>query len=349
MLKNFLTIAWRNLSRNKIFTVINILGPAIGMACCILVSLFIRDELSYGRQNIYADRIYRVVADFINDNGSKVPDAATPPALSTAINREIPEIECVARLFPGWGNKFYVRNGDKKFIEENVYHADSSIFSVFTIRFLKGNAKIAMDNPHAIILTESMAKKYFGNSDPIGKTLEVDDWAPCLVTGVVRGIPGNAHFSFDFLVPLKRFLDERAMTIWFLQSFYTYIKLRPGSDIIAVDKKIRALVKKASPENKNYFFSQALTAIHLSSNLKSELRPNGDKTYIYIFGAVSRKRNRNKESFRGPEVVPDQAVFNRIRTNGAASCRVGDGDCLVVFACRQWYYRQKAFPVFAGE
>ncbi len=172
MLKNFLTIAWRNLSRNKIFTVINILGLAIGMACCILVSLFIRDELSYDRQNIYADRIYRVVADFINDNGSKVPDAATSPALSTAINREIPEIECVARLFPGWGNKFYVRNGDKRSVEENVYHADSSIFSVFTIPFLKGNAKNAMDNPHAIIITESMPKKYFGNSDPIGKPLK---------------------------------------------------------------------------------------------------------------------------------------------------------------------------------
>jgi len=161
MLKNYFKIAFRNLLRHKGFSFINIAGLAIGLACCILVALFIIDELSYDRYSEDSNRVYRVVKDFVNDDGSKLPDATTPPAIGAAIQTDIPEIEHVARLMPGWGNKFFVRNGEKKFIEENIYKADSSIFDVFTFKFLKGDPKTALQPPNAIVLTESAANKYF--------------------------------------------------------------------------------------------------------------------------------------------------------------------------------------------
>ena len=291
MIKNYFKIAWRNLLRYKGFSFINILGLAIGLACCILVTLFIKDELSYDRYNKNAGDIYRVVKDFVNDDGSRLPDATTPPAIGPAIQKEIPEIEQVVRFMPGWGGKFYVRNGEKRFIETNLYRADSSIFDVFTFQFLQGDPNTALKAPDAIVLTESMAKKYFGNENPINKILEVDAWGPRMVTAVIKDIPENSHFDIDLLMPLRfRRPDGTLRDInsnWGWYNYYTYIKLKPGSRIADVDKRIREIFKKNQPENENYFYSQALTDIHLTSNLKWELKANSDKSYIYIFGTVA--------------------------------------------------------------
>ncbi|HEV8284624.1 MAG TPA: ABC transporter permease [Chitinophagaceae bacterium] len=291
MIRNYFKIAWRNLLRYKGFSFINILGLAIGLACCVLVGLFIKDELSYDKYNKEANRIYRVVKDFVNDDGSKLPDATTPPAIGAAIQKEIPEIDHVVRFMPGWGGKFYVRNGEKRFIEENLYRADSSIFDVFTFQFLQGDPKTALKAPDAVVLTESMVKKYFGNENPINKILEVDQWGPRMVTAVIKDIPENSHFDIDLLIPLRfRNADGSLRDInsnWGWYNYYTYIKLKPGTRIADVDKKIRDIFKKNQPENKNYFYSQALTDIHLTSNLKWELRANSDKKYVYIFGTVA--------------------------------------------------------------
>ena len=290
MIRNFLKIAWRNLLRYKSFSLINIFGLAIGIACCILVGLFMMDELSYDQYNRDAGRIYRVVKDFVNDDGSKLPDATTPPAIGAAIQKDIPEIEHVVRIFPGWGSKFYVRNGDKKFIEENLYRADSSIFDVFTFPFVQGNPKTALDAPNAIILTETAARKYFGNENPMGKTLEVDDWDPRIVTAVIKDVPENSHFKFDLLAPLQFRDNNQRVDInsrWGWYNFYTYMKIKPGTNISLVDKKIREVFKKNQPDNNNYFYTQPVTAIHLGSNLKWELRPNSDKVYISIFATIA--------------------------------------------------------------
>ncbi|HEV8272328.1 MAG TPA: ABC transporter permease [Chitinophagaceae bacterium] len=291
MIKNYLKIAWRNLLRYKGLSFINILGLAIGLACCVLVGLFINDELSYDKYNKDADLIYRVVKDFVNDDGSKLPDATTPPAIGAAIQKDIPEIEHVVRFMPGWGGKFYVRNGEKGFIEENLYRADSSIFDVFTFQFLQGDPKTALKAPDAIVITESMVKKYFGNEDPINKVLQVDQWGPRMVTAVIKDIPANSHFNFDLLMPLRFKNNDGSLrdinSNWGWYNYYTYIKLKPGARIAEVDKKIRDVFKKNQPENKNYFYTQALTDIHLTSNLKWELKANSDKSYIYIFGTVA--------------------------------------------------------------
>jgi len=291
MIKNYFKIAWRNLLRYKGFSFINILGLAIGLTCCVLVALFILDEWSYDKFHNDRGRIFRVVKDFVNDDGTKLPDATTPPAIGAAIQKDVPEIEHVVRLMPGWGAKFYVRNGERRFIEENVYRADSSIFDVFTFQFVLGNPKTALKNIHSIILTESMAKKYFGSEDPLGKTLEIDQWDPKMVTAVIKDLPENSHFKFDFLAVLKYFDDNDQPidinSIWGWYNFYTYIKLRPAAKIADVDKKIQAVFKKNQPENRNEFYSQAITDIHLTSNLKWELAANSDKSYIYIFGTIA--------------------------------------------------------------
>ena len=251
MIKNYFKIAWRNLVRYKSFSLINIFGLAIGITCCLLVSLFIMDELSYDKYHKDAGNIYRVVKDFVNDDGSRLPDATTPPAIGAAIQKDIPEIDKVARLFPGWGNKFYVRKGEKNFIEENLYRADSSVFDVFTFQFVKGDKKTALKDLHAIVLTETTAKKYFGNEDPIGKTLEVDTWEPRIVTAVIRDIPENSHFKFDLLIPL-RFRNDDGTPVdissnWGWYNYYTYMKLKPRANIVSVDKKIRDVFKKINP------------------------------------------------------------------------------------------------------
>jgi putative ABC transport system permease protein len=291
MIKNYFKIAWRNLLRYKGFSLINIFGLAIGITCCVLVSLFIMDETSYDKYNKDAGRIYRVVKDFVNDDGSKLPDATTPPAIGAAIQKDIPEIEKMVRLFPGWGNKFYVRNGEKRFIEENVYRADSSFFDVFSFQFIKGDPKTALKDLNNVIITESTARKYFGKEDPMGKTLEIDTWDPRVVTAVIKDVPENSHFKFDILASLHFRQDNGELininTIWGWYNYYTYIKLKPGVSIAAVDKKIRDVFKKNQPDNKNIFYSQPLTSIHLTSNLKWELRPNSDRSYIYIFATIA--------------------------------------------------------------
>lgn len=291
MIKNYFKIAWRSLLKYKVFSLINILGLSIGIACCLLVGLFINDELSYDKYNKDASRVYRVVKDFVNDDGSKLPDATTPPAIGVAVQKEIPEIEHMVRFMPGWGGKYYIRNGEKKFIEENLYRADSSIFDVFTFQFLQGDPKTALKAPDAVVLTEGMAKKYFGNENPMNKILEVDAWGPRMVTAVIKDMPENSHFDIDILMPLRFIRPDGTLrdinSNWGWYNYYTYIKIRPGANIANVDKKIRDIFKKNQPENENYFYSQALTDIHLTSNLKWELRPNSDRSYIYIFGTVA--------------------------------------------------------------
>jgi putative ABC transport system permease protein len=291
MFRNYLKIAIRNLGKHKTVSFINIFGLAIGITICLLIGLFIQDELSYDRHHKDAGRIYRVVKDFVNDDGSKLPDATSPPAIAPAIQKDIPEVEVTARLMPGWGNKWYVQAGEIRFIEENLYRADSSIFDVFSFQFLHGTPKTALEPLDAIVLTESTAKKYFGSINAVGKLVNINPSSPMKVTAVIRDIPENSHFRFDLLIPLRfRNADggiRDINSIWGWYNYYTYMKIKPGTSIAIVDKKIRDVFKKNQPENKNHFYTQALTDIHLTSDLKWELQPNSDKSYVYIFGTVA--------------------------------------------------------------
>ncbi len=286
MIKNYLKIALRNLRRHKGTSFINIFGLAIGMTCCLLIMLFVKDELSFDRFHSGAGRIHRVVKDFVNDDGSKLPDATTPPALAPAMQKEIPEIEHVTRVFPGWTNKFAMKYGSKTFIEERLFRVDSSFFDVFTFPFIKGNPKTALEKVPSILITESIAKKYFGNEDPMDKVIQIDNLGSMTVTAVLKDLPENSHFHFDFLISIRKFRGN-VDGDWGFYNFYTYIKLKDKTSIAAITPKIQAIYKKNNAEGTNVFYTQPLTAIHLSSQLKWELEPNSDKLYVYIFCIIA--------------------------------------------------------------
>ena len=278
-------MAWRSLLRQKGFSFINIFGLATGMACSLLIFLFVKDETSYDRFHHDANQIYRVVKDFVNDDGSRLPDATTPPALAPAMQKDIPEVAITTRVFPGWGANFLIKYGDKKINEDKLYRVDSSFFDVFTFPFVHGNAKDAFKEVQSIVLTESSAKRYFGNDNPVGKTLLIDRLGNLMVTGVIKDVPHASHFHFDFLISTRKF-GGNIDADWGFYNFYTYAKLKPNSDITAFTKKVQDVYKRNTTEGTNIFYVQPLTDIHLTSNLKWELEPNSDKLYVYVFTII---------------------------------------------------------------
>jgi putative ABC transport system permease protein len=285
MIKNYFKMAWRSLLKQKGFSFINIFGLATGMACSLLIFLFVKDETSYDRFHHDAGHIYRVVKDFVNDDGSRLPDATTPPALAPAMQKDIPEVAITTRVFPGWGANFLIKYGDKKISEDKLYRVDSSFFDVFTFPFVHGNAKDAFKEVQSIVLTESSAKRYFGNDNPVGKILQIDRLGNLMVTGVIKDVPHASHFHFDFLISTRKF-GGNIDADWGFYNFYTYAKLKPNSDITAFSKKVQDVYKRNTTDGTNIFYVQPLTDIHLTSNLKWELEPNSDKLYVYVFTVI---------------------------------------------------------------
>ena len=285
MLKNYFKIAIRNLWKNKGLSFINIFGLATGMACSLLIFLFVADELSYDRFNADADRIYRVVKDFVNADGSHLPDATTPPAAAIAIQKEIPGIEHVTRVFPNWGSNYLVTYKDKHIYDEKLYRVDSSFFDVFTFPFAEGNAKNAFKEVNSIVVTQTAAKKYFGTENPMGKVLHIDVFGDMMVTGILKDVPENAHFHFNFLIPIRKVAGDIDNN-WGWYNFYTYLKLQPNVNIASIEPKIQAIYKRNNPKENNVYYTQPLTNIHLDSNLKWELEPNSERLYVVVFAIV---------------------------------------------------------------
>jgi putative ABC transport system permease protein len=282
MFENYLKIALRTLWKNKKLSTINIVGLAIGMACSLLIFLFVQDELKYDKHHADASNIHRVVKDFINDDGSRIPDATTPGPLAAAMQKEIPEVVAVTRLHPNWGGTTVMQYEGKTISEEKVCRVDSSFFQVFTVPFLKGDPKTALADINSIVITESAARRYFGNDDPIGKTLKMDREADVTVTAVVADVPPQSHFHYEFLLSYRR-LGSNAETNWGSYNYYTYVKVKPGTDLAAFEKKIQNVYESNQEERYSDFYTQPLTDIHLTSRLKWELEPNGDRLYVLVF------------------------------------------------------------------
>ncbi len=285
MLKSYFSIALRNLLKNRGASAVNILGLSIGLACCTLILLFIQDELSYDRYHDKADRIVRVVKDFVSEEGERVPDATTPPALAPAMVREIPEVEQTVRLFNSWGGRMVVERGEEKFYETKFVLVDSTFFGIFDLTTLTGSTSRALREAGQVVLTESTAKKYFGTEHPVGRELIIDG-RPHTVQAVVEDVPANSHFQFDLFLPIHTLdeIDEH----WNWYNFYTYALLTPDARGDAMTLKIQALYERSVADGGNIFYIQPLTDIHLRSDLKWELgTTNGDIRYVYIFGAVA--------------------------------------------------------------
>lgn len=301
MFKNNFKIALRSLLRNKTFTAINIFGLSLGISTCLLIMLFVQDELSYDRFNDKSDQIVRVIFRG-SVQGEKMKEASVMPPVAKTLQKDYPEVLEATRLCTEGYPRIVV--GDKILKENGFAYADSNFFHVFTIPFIKGDPKTALLDPNSIVITESVAKKYFGKVDPMGKSLHFKDWnADLKIAGVMRDIPANAHFHFNIFGSMLRMTEARDNS-WMRSGYYTYLVLKQGTDYKKLEAKMGDIFEKYSSTqlqtafNMTYaefkqkgnalgLFLQPLTDIHLHSDLTMELEPAGDIRYVYIFSAVA--------------------------------------------------------------
>ncbi|PLX19234.1 MAG: hypothetical protein C0597_05505 [Marinilabiliales bacterium] len=300
MIKNYLIIAFRNALRNKAFSLINILGLSIGIACSLYITYWVRDELSFDQFHNHSERIYRIYWE--SDN----PQTRTPHPMAQALVSDFPEIENAVSISPIWGPgltipTITVKYKDKKFDETGFFSADSTFFDVFSFKLLKGNPKTALKEPGGIIISEKMAKKYFGNEDPMDKTISFifGDEVNLKVTGVIQNIPSNSHFHFDFLVSYVslKYRDTGEYYTWADFGHFNYILLKNKNDAENVEESLNQWSKKYIDWPEEYlsridnniigFRLQSITDIHLHSNLKWELEQNGSYSYILIFSTLA--------------------------------------------------------------
>src|SRR3954466_11457648 len=200
MIKNYLKVALRNLWKNRGFSAINIVGLSIGLATCLLIMLYVMDELSYDKFNEKADRIYRVDGD-IQFGGNHFILAVAPEPMGPALEQDYPQVEQYVR-FRNYG-VFLVKKGNENMQEDKVVYADSTLFDVFTLPMIAGDPKTALKDPKSVVITETIAKKYFNTTDNVvGRALTVNDTSSLKISGVIKNIPSQSHFKFDFFVAM---------------------------------------------------------------------------------------------------------------------------------------------------
>ena len=292
MIKNYIKTALRNFGKNKLYSFINIIGLATGISVCMLIFMYVQFELSYDRYNKNAVRIYRLT-EMLHLPKEDRPQAVTSPPMAPALKTNCPEIEKTVRISMSSRILSYDR---KKLYGTKIIYADSTLFDIFTFPMLHGDPRKALVNPYSIVVTESAAKKYFGSEPALGKVMQFSDSINLTVTGVVKDVPPNSHFTFDVVLS-RTTIDElnqhEPEVNWFNNGYYTYILLREHASIAVLNKKANAFVEKQlADERKNSglwynFIFTPLTDIHLHSNINAEISPNSDISYIYIFSAAA--------------------------------------------------------------
>ena len=296
MLQNYLKISIRNLLRNKTYSAINIFGLALGLAISMLSILYVKDEWAYDQFNAKIDRIYRINSE-LTQAGRTIGLATAPTPFAETLKRDFPEIEESARL--GKYGSQMVKSEKLAIREQKILYADSTVFDVFTLPMFAGNPKKALTDPQSVVISESMARKYFGTVDALNQTLIFDNNDVRRVTGVMRDIPPQSHFQADFLLPLYTTRDAK-VNKWANHIFNTYVVLKPGSLPENVDSKFEKLVQlymdgalrqyfnttlaETRKQGNNFSYSLIpLSKIHLYSDKEVELSPNGSIQYFYIF------------------------------------------------------------------
>lgn len=294
MIRNLLRIALRNLKKDKWYSLLNILGLTIGITFSLFLIFYVTDELSYDRYHKNADRIYRINS-YIHEKDKNTDWALTQLPLGPQLKKDYPEVQEMVRFNSRERTLF--KNGENSFYETKVYYVDSTIFNVFSYKFLQGSAAIALKAPFDIVITQSLAEKYFGKHESaIGKTLKTV-YDTYKVTGVIEDVPKNSHIRFDMLIAMSTFLrnipNQDGQDNWGNFSYYTYLLLKPGTDVNAFNKKIDIVYKKfVEPLFKQFEVSmrydiQNITSIHLHSNLQMEPEESGSMSYIFIFSSVA--------------------------------------------------------------
>lgn len=292
MLKNYLLIALRNITKHFTYSLINIFGLGLGLATCMLLMTWISHELSYDKFHQHADRIYRSSLE-MNANGQKIRTTVSPTALLPAL-KEFPEIEEGVRVYnPSAWNPYIVKKDDKLFQEKRFYFADSSFFKVFSFPLIHGNANTALRDPNSVVLTKSAAKKYFGDEDPMGKVLSINNARDYTVTGIMSDVPSNSFLQFDMVGSFSSLRQANEPLIWWSANYQTFVVVREGADITALSEKTDKLVNKAvgsdlsRPDSYVHYHFMKLTDIHLRSPFTSEFEVVGNIDYVYIFSAIA--------------------------------------------------------------
>lgn len=285
LLGNYIKVALRKLRRHKAYSFINITGLAAGMACAILIFLWVGDELSYDRFHANADRIYRVLTE---DRGSGAFDhyAITPLPMGPTLKEEVPEIIRASRFL----SQPTLFNHNGLAVSEYGAYVDADFLRMFSFPFLSGDPDSALNDPLSVVLTESLARKYFGHEDPIGRTLKSMGRNDFRVTGVIRDVPPQSHLQFDFLLPFRRFESRLPPNLqkWGNTSYFTYIELGDRATLSGLEAKITASVRSHKADAaKTEYRLQPLKRIHLHSAYKFDLPGHGDFAQVLIFGGVA--------------------------------------------------------------
>jgi len=300
MLRNYLKVSWRNLKRDKSYSLINILGLSIGIAACIVISLYIIDELSYDKFHEKSDRIYRMYVDGqFGNNKYRSPYVANPT--KDALLDEFSQVEAATHFFKNDEVRF--EYGDKVFIEDGIIYAGSDFFKVFSFPMIKGNPEKSLSKPNQVVLTESAAKKYFGDEDPVGKMIKIFSDNLYQVTGVCKDVPDNSHFHFNFLVSYSSTQTSKDPR-WINSTVYTYFVLKEGVNPDQFEEQLDMLVEKyLGPEvvklmgvnleefkqrgNSYGFYIQPLEDIYLHSDFNDEIEPVSSISRIWYFSIIA--------------------------------------------------------------
>jgi putative ABC transport system permease protein len=284
MIRNFFRIAFRNISRHKVFTFINVTGLAVGLAASLLILLWVQDELSYDKFNRNGKNIFRVEEDQFY-SGERYHVTVTPHPSGPVWKEKVPEIKEQTRLnrLP----RILFRQEDKVFFESLIAAADSGLLKMFTFPVLAGNPLTALSSPYSIVLTEKLARKYFGNTNPIGRTLTLENKYQFMVTGLIKDLPKNSIFNFEGLIPYSFMKEIGAIdNSWGNNSIFTFVQLASGADISAVNKKLTDVVLEHNPQNTTKFLLFPLLDIHLHSQF-GYTQNNGPVIAVYIFTLIA--------------------------------------------------------------
>jgi putative ABC transport system permease protein len=301
MLKNYFKIAFRNVLKNRIFSLINIFGLAVGLTCCMLISAFLYNELSFDKYPEHAFQIYRVGLK-IEQNGGIADYPDVDVAVGEGIKNALPGIAESARITSA--RFMFLQHGDKQFKENLITFCDSNFLQMFSIPLIEGDNKTALVSPHCIVITKALAKKYFGDESALGKALFIGGKSPLKVTGIIDKIPENAHFHFDGFISMTTDYNTIQSHTWSNIGYYTYLRLNKETYLKKIEAKLPELIAKyVTPEAQHdmgislaeaqktvsnwHFYLMPVTDIHLHSHTKYELEANGDVQYVYIFGALA--------------------------------------------------------------
>ncbi len=295
MLKHFFKIAYRNLLRRKAYSIINITGLSVGIACCLLITYYVQHELSYDKYHAKGERTYRVLQTFrTHQEGEKLP----PPLpedyqvwgcapVGPALKQTFPAIDQVVQFTSPWD--ILIESGETRIQQGNILFMDSTAFDVFSWKMLSGNPRTALLAPNSIVLTKSVSEKFFGKADPVGKSLKLNNGELFQVTGLMEDVPSNSHFTFSALIPMTMFrkMREEIFNWWGYVDFYTYFTLKENASIASIQAGVPAFLKSNNADPGYQVAFEKLYDAYLYSKASRQPGPTGSPTNIYIFAVIA--------------------------------------------------------------